>query len=578
VTVLENRWIPQQVKDGLTPKQAEFLCFDGREALYGGAAGGGKSVALLAAALQYIDEPGYSALILRRTHKQLAKSDSILSKAKEWLLPLRSFGLRWSEADHKFTFPGGQTLEFGHMEHENSKTDYQGGAWSFIGVDEATQFTQTMISYPRSRQRRPTGSRIPIRWRGGSNPGGIGHDHIKARYIRDKFGKDPSGPNRQFFPATLEDNPHIDRDEYVATLKESGIDDLTLAQLLRGDWDAVPGGRFKRDWFRYYHRQGDYAVLSHGGQERRVKPAELPRFFTIDTASSTSTAADYTVISVWAQAGADLLWLDCIRDKWEIPDIVPQIQKAWIRYRPQYARIEAIYGNRAVLQLAQRASNPVMIIRSGQPRAGQGGSTVDKLVHATAAISFAASGRLWLPADNPLFPLSDVEGELVRFTGDEKQDANDDIVDTLSYAVRDITAGPSERQARQSGEVDEMTMQAEMPWKIEVAKGYRGRSDVPWAVYPTGYRRVATAEEVQIWSHVTELLVRVESAESTLEQLGVAVVQQAVAAEVAQDWAATADSQAVAAADAPGWTFSDTPAEAGKAEEPARGQRRKVRS
>ena len=94
LTVEQNPWIPAHIKAGLTERQFEFLAFEGREALYGGAAGGGKSVALLIAALQFIDEPGYSALILRRTYKQLAKADSILGKAKEWLLPMKDQGVR----------------------------------------------------------------------------------------------------------------------------------------------------------------------------------------------------------------------------------------------------------------------------------------------------------------------------------------------------------------------------------------------------------------------------------------------------------------------------------------------------
>ena len=65
---------------------------------------------------------------------QLAKADSILSKAKEWLLGK----VRYNGDDHKFTFPSGATLEFGHMDHEDSKHDYQGGSWAFVGVDEAT--------------------------------------------------------------------------------------------------------------------------------------------------------------------------------------------------------------------------------------------------------------------------------------------------------------------------------------------------------------------------------------------------------------------------------------------------------
>jgi len=159
VTIRRNRWIPDHIRNGLTPKQVEFLVYEGREALYGGAAGGGKSVALLVAALQYVGERGYSALILRRTYKQLAKADSILAKAKEWLLPLRT--VKYNGDEHKFTFPSGATLEFGHMDHEDSKHDYQGGTWAYIGVDEATQFTGPMLAYPRTRQRRATDSSIP---------------------------------------------------------------------------------------------------------------------------------------------------------------------------------------------------------------------------------------------------------------------------------------------------------------------------------------------------------------------------------------------------------------------------------
>ena len=222
-TVLENPWIPEPIRAGITVKQAEFLCYEGREALFGGAAGGGKSVSLLLAALQYVDEPSYSALILRRTYKQLAKADSILAKAKEWLFgraDAQGRKVRYNGDEHKFTFPSGATLEFGHMDHEGSVYDYQGGSWAFVGADEATQFTGPMLSYPRTRQRRPTGSVLPIRWRGASNPGGVGHDYVKARYVKTAEGRDPSAPDRQFFRATIADNPNLDREDYVKQLRE----------------------------------------------------------------------------------------------------------------------------------------------------------------------------------------------------------------------------------------------------------------------------------------------------------------------------------------------------------------------
>jgi phage terminase large subunit-like protein len=431
-TVLENPWIPETIKAGLTPNQAEFSCFEGREALYGGAAGGGKSVALLIAALQYVDEIGYSALILRRTYKQLAKADSILMKSKEWLSGTKA---RWNGDEKKWTFPNGSTVEFGHMEHEDSRFDYQGGAWAFVGVDEATQFTETMIAYPRSRQRRPAGSRIPIRWRGGSNPGGIGHEHIKTRYVISKQTKD-----RQFFPATLDDNPNIDREEYVKTLKESGIDPLTLDQLLKGDWDAVAGGRFKREWFRYYSRRGDYIGMDGYQFDWRI----AFRFMTCDPAASAKNEADYTVICVWAVSPKfELVLLWCLRIQKEITEIIPSIQSVWDLWKPGYVGIEGVAANDAVFKLALKTR---MIAKKLSP----GGD--DKLVRAIPAMVLAQTGRIWLPdqieASRIGFPLNDIVSELCRFTGIKGKDDHDDIVDNFGYAANELSNGAAKPAGR----------------------------------------------------------------------------------------------------------------------------------
>ena len=137
-----------------------------------------------------------------------------------------------------------------------------------------------------------------------------------------------------------------------------------------------------------------------------------------------------------------LVWLGCDRFQAETPDIVPHIQQAVLRWKPTTVGIEAVAGNRAVLQLAQRAMNPAIPARGLDP----GGN--DKLVLATPAINLAATGRLYLPCDSPTFPLDDVIAELVRFTGNDKEDAHDDIVDTLSQAVRCMMSGTGGRPGR----------------------------------------------------------------------------------------------------------------------------------
>lgn len=232
-TILENRWIPISPE----PKQALFLLAPDRDALFGGAAGGGKSAALLAGALQYVEVPQYAGLLLRRTYADLALPGALMDLAQQWL---HGSGARWHQETKTWHFPSRAQIAFGHMEHEDDKYKYQGATFQFIGIDELTQFTETQFRYMFSRLRRARDSRIPLRMRTASNPGGEGHDWVKARYITG---------NRLFIPAKLSDNPHLDREEYEEALNE--LDPVTRAQLLNGDWAIRPaGGLFKREWFQ----------------------------------------------------------------------------------------------------------------------------------------------------------------------------------------------------------------------------------------------------------------------------------------------------------------------------------------
>lgn len=215
-----------------------FLLLPHREALYGGAAGGGKSDALLMGALQWVDVPGYAALLLRRSFRDLNQAEALIPRSKEWLI---NTDARWNENDKRWTFPSGATLTFGYLEHEDDKYQYQGAAFHFVGFDELTQFSASQYLYLFSRTRRLKGSAVPIRVRGATNPGGRGHDWVKDRFLVRRKGV--------FVPARLEDNPHLDQAEYEAQLAE--LDPVTRARLRKGDWDArESGGYFREEWFR----------------------------------------------------------------------------------------------------------------------------------------------------------------------------------------------------------------------------------------------------------------------------------------------------------------------------------------
>jgi predicted phage terminase large subunit-like protein len=223
------------------------LLSDKREVLYGGAAGGGKSDWLLMGALQYVDVPGYSALILRRTFPMLSLPGGLIERSKEWLM---DSGAKWNEGRMRWTFRHvhpPSMLTFGHMQHENDKHNYQSAEFQYVGVDELTQFLASQYTYMFSRARRLRGSVVPIRVRAASNPGGVGHEWVKERFPIGPHSA--QHPHRSFIKARVTDNPYLDVPEYVESLREH-MHPYDLAQLLEGNWDArPPGSRFRREWF-----------------------------------------------------------------------------------------------------------------------------------------------------------------------------------------------------------------------------------------------------------------------------------------------------------------------------------------
>lgn len=209
-----------------TPKQLEFLGLDCFEALFGGAAGPGKSSALLMAALQYVHVPGYRALLLRRTYAELALPGALMDRAHEW------FGgtdAHWNGQGKTWTFPAGSTITFGYMDSPKDKYRYQGSELDFLGIDELTQFPEESYRFLLSRIRRTQQSFIPLRVRSASNPGGVGHDWVYERFVAGGGSDD-----RVFVPARLDDNPHLDAVSYRQALER--LDVTTRAQLLEGEW------------------------------------------------------------------------------------------------------------------------------------------------------------------------------------------------------------------------------------------------------------------------------------------------------------------------------------------------------
>lgn len=246
-------WQPQ-------PKQIAFMERPEYECLYGGAAGGGKSDALLIEALRQVHIPHYRGLILRKTYPQLSE----LIDRSQTLYKSAFPRARYNESKHVWLFPSGAKIYFGSMQHTKDRLNYQGKRYDFIAFDELTHFTWDEYSYMFSRNRpskRPMSTQKTRCYiRATTNPGGVGHGWVKDRFIdaappltpitEETQIHTPDGDvrtvsrTRIFVPATVFDNQALleDDPDYLGSL--ALLPEKERDALLYGNWDTFEGQYF----------------------------------------------------------------------------------------------------------------------------------------------------------------------------------------------------------------------------------------------------------------------------------------------------------------------------------------------
>lgn len=248
-TLLEPRF-NKYIKINPTPKQKAFLWLQSMDAFYGGAAGGGKTVTLLSAALQWVDYPHYNAILFRDTYVNLSMPNSLMDLSFQWL---SGTDARWSGDKKRWTFPSGATLSFGYLDNPRDHFNYQSAEFQFVGIDEAVNIRENQALYMFSRLRKAKESPVPIRFRCASNPPAgeqiATGEWVKRRYV-DKRTREPGVI---FIPAKMEDNPYLNQEEYVRSL--NNLDSVTRKQLAEGDWEVRHKGKmFSREWFELVDR------------------------------------------------------------------------------------------------------------------------------------------------------------------------------------------------------------------------------------------------------------------------------------------------------------------------------------
>lgn len=260
--------------------QKVFLRTNSIEALFGGAAGGGKSSALLMAALQYVDVPNYSAILFRRTFADLALPGALMDRFKSWMSNFDD--VHWNANSYVATFPSGARISFGYLNNTNDYLRYKGSEFQFIGMDEVTEIREADYRYLFSRLRRPASgplSGVPLRMRAASNPA--------PNWVRQRFIVEGKTQNRIFVPSLLTDNPGIDAESYRQALQ--ALDPVERKRLEFGDWWSTSlGSLFDRT---------DFVLIDPADVPQVTSSARAVRFWDLAATepSSSNPDPDWTV-------------------------------------------------------------------------------------------------------------------------------------------------------------------------------------------------------------------------------------------------------------------------------------------
>lgn len=452
-----------------------FLDLTCKEALYGGALGGGKSDALLMCASQYVHVPGHHTILFRLTRPNC---QDLIDRSHAWW---GDHG-RWNGSTRggRWTFPSGAMIEFGYMQHRADVYNYKGPEYQQILFDELTEFDEFQYTYMWTRLRKKTCTRhqatgyvpecpvcvvakalqnVPLRVRGATNPDGPGRGWVKARFVSEEAEAEIDAGNARdvyhkgkaaFVPSRVEENPGVNVQEYV----EESIGHLSPAlrqQLHKGSWSVVEGAILKQEWLRYYEMQGDLFIpcdASNNPTPARIDMRTCHRFATLDTASTgteemkrqkSGKQPSWSVIAVWdwtghRQGGYLMLrhiWRD--RVNWiDLKTTVPEVLRDWS------VKTTIIEKANSGVQLIQELTkmggfNVKSFLPHSRKDFKNEGGRPGKLDRSTRFQNMLEQGRVFLPKFENSGWRRALEDEWVTWTGHEDDPA--DQVDVASIAA-----------------------------------------------------------------------------------------------------------------------------------------------
>lgn len=450
-----------EIRPQAGPQEA-FLSSSADIVFYGGAAGGGKTWALLLEPLRHINNKDFAAVIFRRNSTQVRNPGGLWTESSA-LYPM--LGATGTETVLEWKFPSGALVKFAHMEHEKTRLNWQGAQIPLIAFDELTHFTRKQVFYMFSRNRSMCGVKPYIR--GTCNPvpeddevGGWIHEFIdwyidedgyaipeRAGVIRwfvtindslrwadtpeelEQQYPDSQPKSFTFIPSSVYDNKILLEADpgYLANLK--ALTYVEQMQLLRGNWKTRPeaGKVFNRGWFEIID------VLPN-------RPMTICRFWDLAATEKELQGddPDFTASVKMGRIGDTFYVLDCIDERMN-PAMTDTIMLNTAKQDGQNVRVRfevegGASGKRDAYNIVRNLAGFDI---KGIPAQG------DKLTRAKglAAQAYAGNVKL-LRGDWNQRWLSHMHGQ--------PDLAHDDIMDASSGAFNELVfAGKSRKRSRE---------------------------------------------------------------------------------------------------------------------------------
>jgi predicted phage terminase large subunit-like protein len=450
--------------------QEAFLSTPADIAIYGGAAGSGKSYGLLLDALRYITTvPGFGATIFRRTTPQITSQGGLWATASE-LYPL--IGAVSNSSDLKWIFPPYRnTVKFAHLEYDRHVYDYQGAQIPAIFFDELTHFTENQFWYLLSRNRsvcgvRPyirattnpdpeswvakliewwidqdTGFPIPeragvIRWFVRINNVLIWGD--TAEELREKYPDVPELSPRSltFIPAKLTDNPALTSKDPQYRANLMALPYVEMMRLLHGNWKVRPtaGDVFHREWFTHTFTP----ELFGDGWQIKIQSWDTAFKVPKKKKNGGTTDPDFSVCHTIGMTPAGYFDIDRWKGQVEYPTLLQTAINQFEQHRPHLVLVEDKASGQSLIQSLKQSGHRIPVVAIlPLPDAG-------KRARAEAMTPIFRAGLFHVP--ETAYWASDFIETMIAFPDDS---VHDDDVDAICQGLWYLSQGMMEIPARQ---------------------------------------------------------------------------------------------------------------------------------